>query len=110
VGYDKLEGNGVIYHGMALLGGGAVLAGLIMGAIAVFIIDRKFGWAAVYAGAGAVFSFFGFIHGTSLGWGNSAPVALGYVLIAGVCLVFSRKEVLAKSPPMVEVEHGMAEA
>jgi len=109
IGYDKLAMNGVIYHGMALLGGGAVLAGLILGAIAAFIIDRKFGWAAVYAGAGAVFSFFGFIHGTSLGWGNSAPVALGYVMIAGICLVFSRKGVLAKLPPMVDVEHAMAE-
>jgi len=110
VGYDKLEMNGVIYHGMALLGGGAVLAGLILGAIAAFVIDRKFGWAAIYAGAGAIFSFFGFIHGTSLGWGNSAPVALGYVLIAGVCVVFSRKSILAASPPALEIEHGMVEA
>jgi AGZA family xanthine/uracil permease-like MFS transporter len=109
VGYDKLDGNGVVYHGMALLGGGAVLAGLILGAIAAFIIDRKFGWAAVYAGAGAVFSFFGFIHGTSLGIGNSAPVALGYLLVAVVCLAYSRKGALATSPPMMEPEHAMAE-
>jgi AGZA family xanthine/uracil permease-like MFS transporter len=110
VGYDKLSGNGVIYHGMALLGGGAVLAGLMLGAIAAFIIDRKFGWAAIYAGAAAVFSFFGFIHGTSLGWGNSAPVALGYLMIGAVCLVYARKGALAASPPVVEVDHGMAEA
>jgi AGZA family xanthine/uracil permease-like MFS transporter len=109
VGYDKLDANGVVYHGMALLGGGAVLAGLILGAIAAFIIDRKFGWAAVYATAGAVFSFFGFIHGTSLGIGNSAPVALGYLMIAVVCLVYSRKGALATSPEMIEPEHAMAE-
>jgi len=35
VGFDKLAGNGVIYHGMALLGGGAVLAGLILGAASI---------------------------------------------------------------------------
>jgi AGZA family xanthine/uracil permease-like MFS transporter len=109
VGYDKLDGNGVVYHGMALLGGGAVLAGLILGAIAAFIIDRRFGWAAVYAMAGAVFSFFGFIHGTSLGVGNSAPVALGYLMIALVCLAYTRKGALATSPPIIEPEHAMAE-
>ena len=40
--WPKLGAAGVVYHGMALLGGGAVLAGLILGAIAAFIIDRKF--------------------------------------------------------------------
>ena len=51
---DKLAGTGVVYHGMELLGGGAVLAGLILGAVAAFIIDRRFDRAAIYAGAGAV--------------------------------------------------------
>jgi hypothetical protein len=54
VGFDKLAGNGVIYRGMELFGGGATLAGLILGAIAVFIIDREFQKAAIYAGIGAV--------------------------------------------------------
>ena len=76
---------------MALLGGGAVLAGLILGAIAAFIIDRRFDWAAQFAAAGAVLSFFGFIHGISLGVGNSAPVALGYLIVAGVCDALSRQ-------------------
>lgn len=109
VGYDKLAGNGVIYHGMALLGGGAVLAGLILGAIAVFIIDQRFKWAAIYAGAGAVLSFFGFIHGTSLGFGNSAPVAVGYLMIVAVCLAFSQRTVTAASAPEPELEHALAE-
>ncbi len=86
VGLDKLMGNGVIYHGMALLGGGAVLAGLMLGAIAVFIIERRFDRAAIYAFAGAVLSYFGFIHGTTLGIGASTQVAIGYLCIAAVCL------------------------
>jgi AGZA family xanthine/uracil permease-like MFS transporter len=86
VGLDKLMNNGVVYHGMALLGGGAVLAGLILGAILVFIIDRRFDRAAVYAVAGAVLSFFGFIHGTSLGVGASTQVAIGYLLVAAICV------------------------
>jgi uncharacterized membrane protein len=36
-------------------------------------------------------SFFGFIHGTSLGIGSSAPVALGYLIVAGVCFALSRQ-------------------
>jgi len=56
---------------------------VILGAIAAIIIDKKFEWAALFAAAGAVLSFFGFIHGTSLGVANSAPVALGYLIVAG---------------------------
>src|SRR6266853_2084133 len=82
VGMDKLAGTGVVYHGMELLAAVRSLPGLILGAIAAFIIDRRFERAAIYAGAGAVLSFFGFIHGTSLGFGNSAPVALGYLFVA----------------------------
>src|SRR5216684_3872598 len=89
VGMAKLAGTGVVYRGMELLGGGAVLAGLILGAIAAFIIDRRFERAAIYAGAGAVLAFFGFINGTALGIGNSAPVALGYLIVALICLGLS---------------------
>jgi len=89
IGMGKLAGTGVVYHGMQLLGGGAVLAGLILGAIAAFIIDRRFDRAAIYAAAGAVLAFFGFIHGTALGIGNSAPVAFGYLIVALICLGLS---------------------
>ena len=106
VGMAKLGAAGVVYHGMALLGGGAVLAGLILGAIAAFIIDRKFEWAALFAGAGAVLSFFGFIHGTALGIGSSTPVAVGYLIIAGVCYALSRQSYPAA---LVFVEEAAAE-
>jgi AGZA family xanthine/uracil permease-like MFS transporter len=62
-----------------------------LGTIAAFIIDKKFEWAALFAAAGAVLSFFGFIHGTSLGVANSAPVALGYLIVAGVCDALTRQ-------------------
>jgi AGZA family xanthine/uracil permease-like MFS transporter len=92
VGMDKLMDNGVVYHGMALLGGGAVLAGLILGAIAVFIIDRRFDRAAIYAFAGAVLSYFGFIHGTSLGVGASTQVAVGYLCLAAICIAIGWRQ------------------
>jgi AGZA family xanthine/uracil permease-like MFS transporter len=92
LGYDKLMGTGVVYHGMELVGGGAVLAGLMLGAIAAFIIDRQFHWAGVYALGAAALAFFGFIHGVRLEFAASPLVALGYVLLAAICLVVARRE------------------
>jgi len=86
VGISALAGSGLVYRGMELLGGGAVLAGLVLGALAAFIIDGKFRAAAAWAFAGALLAFFGFIHGTQLGWAMSPQVALGYVLFGLVCL------------------------
>ena len=57
MGMVKLGAAGIVYRGMALPGGGGVLDGLILGAIAVFTTDRKFDWAALFAGAAAVLSF-----------------------------------------------------
>jgi AGZA family xanthine/uracil permease-like MFS transporter len=92
VGIAALGSTGVVYHGMELLGGGAVLAGLVLGAMAAFIIDRQFKMAAMYAFAGAVLSFFGFIHGAQLGWAVSPAVALGYALFGAICLAVSLQE------------------
>ena len=58
---------------MQLLGGGAMLAGLMLGAIAAFIIDRRVrqGGRSMPL-AGAVLAFFGFIHGAQLALGGLA--------------------------------------
>ena len=97
LGMGKLMDAGVVYHGMQLLGGGAVLAGLMLGAIAVFIIEREFMKAAAYAGAAAILSFFGFIHGAQLDWAASPMVALGYLLLAAICLGVSMREESAQT-------------
>ena len=109
VGFDKLAGNGVIYQGMQLFGGGATLAGLILGAIAAFIIDREFEKAAIYAAIGAVLAFFGFINGTQLAFGNSAPVALGYAVLAATCLVFGRASLKMTAQPVLTGAEEAAE-
>jgi adenine/guanine/hypoxanthine permease len=102
VGLAALAGVGVVYRGMELLGGGAILAGMILGAVAAFIIDRDFNRAAVYALAGCVLSFFGFIHGAKLGIGESAEVALGYLLFALICWGLALREPLAKTARSAE--------
>jgi len=88
VGFDKLAGHGVIYHGLELFGGGGTLTGLMLGAMAAFIIDRRFERAAIYATGAAILAYFGIINGTALGIGNSMGVALGYAIIAAICLGF----------------------
>jgi adenine/guanine/hypoxanthine permease len=71
VGLDKLGQTGVVYRGLEVLGGGAILAGLILGAIGVFVIERQFLKAAAFSVAGALLTFFGFIHGEKIGWGQT---------------------------------------
>jgi AGZA family xanthine/uracil permease-like MFS transporter len=88
---------------MELVGGGAVLAGLILGAVAAFIIDRQFRWAAGYALAGAVLAFFGFIHGTQLEFAASPLVALGYALMAGICFLVAWQQETAEGTHPVAV-------
>jgi AGZA family xanthine/uracil permease-like MFS transporter len=86
VGLDKLAGTGVLYRGLELLGGGSVLAGMVLGAMAAFVIERRLVAAAVTAFLGAALSYIGLIHASALGWGASPVVALGYVLFAAICL------------------------
>ena len=94
VGLDKLGNFGVLYHGLELMGGGAILTGLVLGAIGVFIIERQFVKAAAFALAGAVLTFFGFMHGEAVGIGNglgvTPSITLGYLMVAGVLFACGR--------------------
>ncbi len=110
IGFDKLAGNGVIYHGLRLFGGGGTLTGLMLGSIAAFIIDRKFDRAALYAVGAAVLAFFGFINGTALEFGNSSSIALGYLLIALMCVGLSKYPAAAELPVPDEALTGDAVA
>ncbi|WP_414662028.1 regulator [Horticoccus sp. 23ND18S-11] len=78
----KMAGEGVLFHGLEILGGGAALGGLVLGAIAVYIIDRQLWWAARFAAAGAVLTFFGLMHGERIGLAQSPAVAASYLTMA----------------------------
>ena len=82
VGFDKLGQVGVLYHGLEVLGGGAILTGLVLGAIGVFVIEKKFVEASTFAVAGAVLTFFGFMHGESVGLAVTPTVAIAYAIVA----------------------------
>ena len=61
--------QGVLYHGLEVMGGGAILSGLVLGAIGVFIVEREFAKASAFALAGALLTYFGFMHGEAVGIG-----------------------------------------
>jgi len=102
VGLDKLGNVGVLYHGLELMGGGAILSGLVLGAIGVFIIERQFTKAAGFALAGAALTYFGFMHGEAVGIGNglgvTPSISLGYLMVAGVLMACARMEAPATRP------------
>ena len=106
VGYDKLAANGVLYKGLETLGNGAILTGLVLGAMVVFIIDRKPRTAAAFALGGAVLTYFGLMHGPAVGIGGGLGVtpwaALSYLLVAAALYWFGQLELT----PADEAEGG----
>src|SRR5439155_21874102 len=76
IGFDKLGQVDVLYHGLEVLGGGSILTGLVLGAIGVFVIEKKFVEASAFALSGAVLTFFGFMHGESVGLAVTPTVAI----------------------------------
>jgi len=81
-----LPQQGLVYHGLEVMGGGSILTGLVLGAIGVFVIERDFIKASAFALAGAVLTYFGFMHGEAVGMGGglgvSPAVALSYAVVA----------------------------
>src|ERR1700728_2412770 len=90
IGLDKLAQNGVLYHGLSVLGSGATLGGLMLAAIAVCAIEREFFKAAGFAVAAAVLTFFGLMHSEAIGIGQSPLVAVSYLCIAALMVGCSR--------------------
>ena len=107
IGFDKLGAVGVLYQGLDILGGGSILTGLVLGAIGAFITDRQFVNAAAFAAAGAVLTFFGFMHGQSVGLAVTPTVAIAYAVVAAFLYALSRDPVVAASV-MPTPEHEVA--
>jgi AGZA family xanthine/uracil permease-like MFS transporter len=84
----SLNSAGVVYDGLKSLGEGAVLAGLLLGAIAVFAIDRRLLWAAAFSALAAALSSIGLIHGSEVKFFVNGEIALGYAFLAIVFIAF----------------------
>jgi AGZA family xanthine/uracil permease-like MFS transporter len=97
--------KGVYYHGLEVLGSGSILAGVILGAITTFIIDREFLKASLFSVAGAVLTFFGLMHGEAIGIGQTPTVSVAY-LVVGAVLYGCHQFGMAPAPAAeIEVQH-----
>jgi len=101
----------VVYHGLEVLGGGSILAGLILGAIGVFVIERDFVKASAFAFAGAVLTYFGFMHGEAVGIGGglgvTPGVALAYAVVAAGFLAVAKLGTSSVYVPPHDLPHAV---
>jgi AGZA family xanthine/uracil permease-like MFS transporter len=111
VGMDAMANNGVLYNGLGVLGGGSILGGVILAALAVFIIDRQFMKGAWFAVAGGALTYFGLMHGEKIGIGESPVVAASYLFVALVLVGCAKyATVSAKAPEHAEPASAVLEA
>src|SRR5271170_7260544 len=95
LGFGNLANVGVLYPGLETMGGGAILTGLILAAVAASVIDQKFIAASAFAFAGAVLTFFGFMHGEAVGIAVSPTLAIAYAIVAAFLYALSHYPAMA---------------
>ncbi len=76
---------GIHLTGLGLLSRGAIVTGLVWGAMAAFVIDRKHVHAAGFALGGAFLTFLGFIHTPGIRL-HFHPLVAGYLAMASLFL------------------------
>lgn len=82
--------QGAHYAGHLALSQGAIITGLIWGAIVADVIDAKFnnaGWFALVAG---VMSVFGVIHSPTMHLPEISNIAIGYLVTAAFLFIYPR--------------------
>ncbi|WP_264214437.1 xanthine/uracil/vitamin C permease [Leisingera thetidis] len=80
--------QGAHYEGHLALSQGAILTGLIWGAIVASVIDGDFRNAGGFALAAAAMSLVGVIHSASLHWPEFSGVAMGYLIAAAFLFIY----------------------
>jgi AGZA family xanthine/uracil permease-like MFS transporter len=107
----SLPQQGVLYHGLEVMGGGSILAGLILGAVGVFVIERDFVKASAFAFSGAVLTYFGFMHGEAVGVGGglgvTPGVALAYAVVAAGFLAVGKFGTSTVYVPQHDLPHAV---
>jgi AGZA family xanthine/uracil permease-like MFS transporter len=101
----QLSQTGVLYHGLEIMGGGSILGGLVLAAVAALIIDRQFVRAAGFALAGALLTFFGFMHGERIGIGQTPAVAFSYFAVSLMLIGCAKFATVTAKAPAERVDH-----
>ncbi len=82
IGFDVLNTAGLNYLGMMHLGAGSIIVGMILGSIAVYVIDHKFVHATITSLIAALLTFFGIIHSGVVQINANLDMTIGYLLVA----------------------------
>jgi AGZA family xanthine/uracil permease-like MFS transporter len=89
---NRLASNqGVYLESYSLLSHGAILTGLLWGAMLAFLIDRNLRQAILFSGMAFILSLFGVIHAEQLGL-NLSPITSGYLVLTGLFTLFHLHE------------------
>lgn len=86
IGQEIINAAGLNYLGASALGTGSIIIGIILGAITVFIIDRKFLSAAITTLAASILTFFGIIHNNQLAIMPNPSMFIGYLAMGLILL------------------------
>jgi AGZA family xanthine/uracil permease-like MFS transporter len=82
------------------------LAGIVLAAITVFIIERDFIKASAFAVAGAIFTFFGLIHAEALGFGQTPSMVVSYLGVAIILYGCAKYARVVPRADEAEAMHG----
>jgi adenine/guanine/hypoxanthine permease len=83
----SLSQQGVVFESLEILGGGAVLTGIVLSATTVFIIENRMRTAAAFCVLGGVLTWCGLMHSRELGLGQSPLLALSYLIMAAILVL-----------------------
>lgn len=79
---QSLLDAGVLWRGIPEVKAGAIIIGIVLGTLTVFIIDRQLDKAAVTMLCGAGLALFGFMHSAALGFYPTSPFVIAYAIAA----------------------------
>ncbi len=88
---QALAARNVHWAGQTALHQGAIVSGLIWGAMVAYLLDGAGRKACLFALAGAALTATGLIHSAQPGW-NPSAIALAYFLMAGLIFILSESE------------------
>ena len=96
--------QGAHYEGHLALSQGAIITGLVWGAIVASIIDARFRNAAGFAIAAGVMSSIGIIHSASLHMPVLSQISAGYFIMGAFMLIYPMVATVEKNDVAAEDE------
>lgn len=85
-----LINNGVMWDGVPAVKSGAVILGILLETMTVFIIDKRLDKVGLISLVAAGLSCVGFIHSAGLGFYITSPFTIGYFIVAIICFIMHK--------------------